>query len=439
MWLESDRQRALVVAGVALLLLLSFFSPDVAVPSVGHTSDPEREPDEVKIVDVHDNSSAKLWPYTSREREYDTLTLPINVVVEGNATRVWYLMMMDTDARWNASNGEWTGIGAEDESAAENGTHFQWGLARGSTRYTYIYVPNETRRMTYVAARGTPAGWTDATFQLHDGAYFGKRFHARIYAAGTGRHSWTAIQAHQEHWDWYRLRHTVGSLASAQKHIEEEFRGEYSTASVTRQWYANGGIIDSDGWVTVIQLRDRGPFGPPLAVVTLLIGFVGRDRSARERIRRALERAKPDPGDVNRGLLFLAPIAITMGVRAGSIAVERAFPHLSPKLVAAGFYPTLVVGLPVFAFVLARGLPASESFTVALIGLGVAQLAEYAYLGVSVLPIGVIVHRTVLITAFGFVAAGGSRSVDGTAWNDALAIGLAGWLLALVWPLVGVL
>jgi hypothetical protein len=442
----SDRRRAILVAGVALLLALSLFSPDVVVPNVGGSSEPERTPSEVKLVDVRENSSADLWPYTSRRHDYGSLTLPINVVVKANASRVWYALMYQTDARWNETTGEWAGIGPEDETAARNGSDVAWMNARGSTRYTYVYVPPGAESLRSGDPGGTTVGWMDATYQLHDGAYFGTRHHVRVYAGGSGSNSWSAIQAHTEHWDWFRLRHTVGSLARAQKYVEGQFRGEYFTEDISRKWYANGGIIDADGWVTVVDLEESTFYSSSIAALLLAFGLAGRWRDARRHLGEWLGRLGSDPrwrlsagrvADLRRMLLFLAPVAITLFVRTGSIRVERAMPGLSPKLIAAGFYPVLAVGLPVSAYLLARKLSPQESFALALLGLGVGQIVDYTYLGVTLLPINVIVHRVLLVSALGFVAAGGSQRVaDDTGWNDALAAGVAGWLFALGWPLL---
>ena len=487
MSIASDRRRAVVAAGAALLLALSLFAPGVIVPQDDGAAGSQRGPTDVKLVEVRDNSSAALWPYTSRRHDYSSLTLPINVVVRARATRVRYVLAYQTDAQWNETKGEWTGLGPEDATVSGE----QWGSARGSTRYTYVYAPEGAQNLQSGDPGDESVGWMDETYQLHDGSYFGSRHHVRMYAGGSGEKSWTAVQAHKEHWDWFRLRHTVGSLAGSQKYVEEQFRGEYFTDDITRRWYANGGVIDADGWVTVIELRDWSSYAADVAVdrdvgfedasasrreragdapldgvrypasaalVALAVGLTASGMVTRRRFRtahsgvdsgesghlvRSLDRELRKlvtiraAGNLRRTLLFLAPVLITGFVRFGSIAVEESFPGLSPKAIAAVFYLFLAISLPVSAYALSKSLTAEEAFALALLGLGTGQIVDYTAIGVSVLPINVIVHRVVLVAALGFVAAGGAREVPGeSGWSDELVFGVACWLFALGWPLL---
>ncbi|MFC7194450.1 hypothetical protein ACFQL4_06885 [Halosimplex aquaticum] len=112
------------------------------------------------------------------------------------------------------------------------------GAARGAKRFLYVHDralteegPNETTRRPYRALPFTggvgEAGgeWIDETYQLHDGKYFASRYHLRVYESPYESDEWVAIQAHSDHWDWFRLRHTVHDTENAQDYVESEFWG----------------------------------------------------------------------------------------------------------------------------------------------------------------------------------------------------------------------
>lgn len=439
MSIETGRGRTLAVAAVAVavvaLAALGYVVPALVGPGGAEADTADRGPGDVKTVSVVPNDSATLWPYTSRRPDFDTLTLPINVVVQGHPSRVRYLLAEQTDARWNATAEEWEGIG-EDESVASNGSDIPWSRARGSTRYTYIHVPEETRRLGYEESAVGGVGWTDATYQLHDGDYFGTRYHLRLYGGGSGDRSWTAIQAHHEHWDWFRLRHTVGSLAKAQRYVERGFFGDTSTADVRRERYANGGISDTDGWVTVVELEDV--LVPGLLAGVVLPGLAIRRDTVDTDLRRLRDRLIDLSPGPRISALFVSTALLPLYVRTVSIGLERTIPNLPPKLIAAAFYPVLVVGLPVCAGFAARGLTQERAFPTALLGLGTGLLADYAYLGISVLPIGVIVHRLALVTVLGLIAAGSARRAAEDGDDDpVLLVSVVAWIVVLGWPLLG--
>ncbi|MFC6730926.1 hypothetical protein ACFQDG_19925, partial [Natronoarchaeum mannanilyticum] len=129
-----------------------------------------------------------------------------------------------------------------------NGTAVAWESARGATRYTY--VANVARE------DGTPAGyWMAESGQFHDGDYLGSRYHVRLYEPIDDEERWVAMQAHQEHWDWFGLRHSVDSNERAQQYVEADFMGQPFVDSVSREYYATSDPLDTDGWVTEIELR----------------------------------------------------------------------------------------------------------------------------------------------------------------------------------------
>jgi hypothetical protein len=45
--------------------------------------------------------------------------------------------------------------------------------------------------------------------------------HVRAYAVDD--ENWTGMQAHDEHWDWFRLRHTVDDVAGSREFVAADF------------------------------------------------------------------------------------------------------------------------------------------------------------------------------------------------------------------------
>ena len=459
----------------------------ILVASTGLTAAPgaaqSRGPADVKIVTVHPDSGDRLWPYTSREHQFETLTLPINVVVRGNATRVRWFLMTSRNVNWNESEEEWQGVGGEEAVGATD--DLEWYEADGATRYTYIQSP-----------RGPRNGWVDETYQLHDGDYFGARYHIRAYAGGRGDAEWTAIQAHREHWDWFRLRHTVASTADARRYVERSFYGTGAVERVGRERYANGGIIDADGWVTVAVMRSPAPPEPgepePGGGSEAAIGAgaeigtgteVGAGTASRADVPTApgdgggrAAGSTPSPawglsaallagtlvsfgtGDVRRGVagarrrvaavgdptsltaLALVSLLTLPSLRWASIAVERALPWLSPKVIAGLGYLVIAVGLPVAVVFLARGTRARRAAPLVAVGLGAGFLLDYVLVGIALVPVSVVLHRLTVVLAVGLFAAAGARLRTDRPGNAVLPVAaMLLWVGVLVWPLVDLL
>jgi hypothetical protein len=112
------------------------------------------------------DGDARLWPFTSRRRSFDSLTLPVNLVVEGSPGRVRSLLT-EGPREWNDSTREWQGIGGDEDGPVG----LRWSAATGADRYTYVDTP------------GPGGTWIDETTQLHDGTYFGSRLHLRLYGS----------------------------------------------------------------------------------------------------------------------------------------------------------------------------------------------------------------------------------------------------------------
>ncbi|ELZ23113.1 hypothetical protein C475_15729 [Halosimplex carlsbadense 2-9-1] len=438
-----------------------------------------------------------FWPYTSTRRSADGRTLAINLVVYADAETVRYFLTERGDATWNETAAEWEDVGPDTGGGAvdaANGTVVDWAGARGATRYLYVhnYVltepgPNETRR-PYRAAPFTghlepnPGGrWIDETYQLHDGTYFGARDHLRLYESPFESDDWVAVQAHSDHWDWFRLRHTVHATDGTRDRLEAEFMGEPSVDTVWRMYLSNRRALGSDGWATVVDFA--GLLGVPnLGSGLAAMGLVaGRDAAALARRRRsggapagrafgsggARGPGSPTTGPVVaarralvsgllargwldherslfvvRGLsylsLFAALFGLYLSVRFGGLALEHRFADTSPKVIAALLYPVLALGLPAAAQVFGRNLDPVRSFAVAALGVGSAIVVDYQSLGVTALSLDVAVHRVGIVVAIGVLAAGSVSPRASTETVDRLvAAGTLLWVVLLLAPLVG--
>ncbi|WP_435319193.1 hypothetical protein [Haloarchaeobius sp. TZWSO28] len=445
----SRSRLLLVVALVATVAMVGFD----AQPRAGTESAAPKAADEVKLRPVAQDGSTALWPYTSRETRFETLTLPINVVIREDPAIVRAMLTREIADEGLDSDGT-------QRILPELGGDV-WGQTHGATRYTYVH--------DRVGDDGT---WQTEYAQLHVGSYLGSRQHVRLYDVSGEDGRATAIQAHHEHWDWFRLRHTVGSTAAGQVYLEQHFYGVPAVKQVSRERYANGGILDADGWVTVVDVRDRpavppggaGGTGTPASMPgdpgdlpggsmldTTLVGLAGLAIAGtlatdeldevRQEAEDALEQFREDL-NVTRGhvLLFGSLATIPLGVRVGGVTVERLGLVTNPKLVVAAFYPVLVVGLPLCAYGFATGLGFAESALVAVLGLLTGVILDYTYLGIEVIPRYVLVQRALLLGAIAVVAAAGTVRAD-RRWrdNELLAVGILCWLLAVAWPLLDLL
>lgn len=471
------------------------------VSSIGHTATPQqastRGPEDVKIVTVDPDSQDKLWPYTSRERRFETLTLPINVVVLGNDTRIRWFLMTGRNVNWNESEGEWRGVGGE--AVGEMTGRQDWYESHGATRYTYIQSPKDPY-----------GGWVDESYQLHDGDYFGTRYHIRAYTGGQLNTSWTAIQAHHEHWDWFRLRHTVGSTADARRYVEQQFYGTEAVKRVGRERYANGGLSDADGWVTVAVMKKPTPptpgdagtgtglgpgtvvrTGPGLATgtapapangtgtgptngtatgTTTTNGMATTTGSVARSVRSAPSAPSPiawglsvalltgavlsvgvadvrhrltevELGSSERLVVLAAVSLLTMpSLRWVSITVERTLPWLSPKVIAGLGYLVIALWLPLAVVLLSRGTQADRAAPLAAIGLGAGILLDYALVGITLIPVSVMLHRLAVVLTIGLLAVAGTRLRTDRPGHVALpVVATLCWIGVLLWPFVDLL
>jgi len=426
-------------------------------------------------------SNDTLWPYTSRSRSVTGRTLAINVIVDAPPERVVRVLTRRTDADWvpanvtdgtgNATGGAANGtdgvvtertatpgdeatttgrktttgtdskgdtgakvsgnatddegnvsvplpgtggieIEAEgdDISVSASGFEVVWRSTHGATRYTYLRPEAATGR------------WVTETAQLHDGAYLGTRRHIRLYAPKYG--GWTAMQAHGEWWDWFRLRHTVTGVGTAQASLERDLAGEPVVEGIQRVHPAHGGQ-NSNGITRI-------------AVAAALVLAAGTRRRVRTLVgtltvgrRRALS-------------LAVGVAGVYVGVRFAGVAVEELLPWLHPKVIAALLYPVLAAGTPVLAHRLGRGLDPRVAGVVAGGSFVGATILDGLVVGIGVPPAALVQHRIGLGIALGIVAAAGAREAVirdrrplGNRDRWLLALGVGCWLLALAVPLFG--
>jgi len=216
-------------------------------------------------------------------------TLALNVVVRGEPDRVRRALEDRSGVDWTATEGDAEapveGVDGVDESP--------WRPARGAARHTYV-TPD----------RDAPGEWGRAVYQLSTGTYLGSRVHVRAYPAPS--ENWTALQAHVEYWDPFRLRHTVTGVAEGGRFVERDLRDEPFVDGVSREYHGlDGG--GSHGWLTVVELA------PAALVLGAALPVAGRYREY------AVDAALP-----------AALVALVLGIRAAGLAAEGLAPGVDP-------------------------------------------------------------------------------------------------------------
>lgn len=399
---------------VPLALAVLALVVTAGVPVFGTEAPPDVE---VQYVEVADGTL--LWPYTSHSKTFRARTLAINVIVYGEPAALQRHLTERARGDWNETRNETEDV--HPVVGEENGTLTAWASAEGATRYTHINRPRE----------GTTV-WLTESYQLHDGDYFGARHHLRVYESPSEDEDWVAIQAHHEHWDWFRLRHTVDGVRAAQGHVEQEFMAQPFVGDISRVYVDSARGADMDGWVTVVRLGGRDQTVLTAAVLAVGIPALRRLRGAATESVTAISKRNQ-----RIGLLATVVSLVYLTVRFGAIGIERYVPFLDPPSTAILLYPVLVVGLPVCAYLFARRLDQEAGFLAAAAGFIAAILLDYTYLQVTVLPIDTIVHRLTLAVALGLVAMGASQSVwqpEGP--NSYLRMGVLLWISAVGLPLM---
>lgn len=385
----------LLVVIVALALSGAFSGPA--------DDPPTSEVPEASLVDVAGDH--QLWPYTSRRESVAGRTLAINVVFRNDADAVREAMTTESAANWETQDEPDGEIRADVAEAVTT----DWEAAHGSTRYSYFEGPERER-----------GEWVAVTFELHDGEYLGARDHVRAYESPDG--TYTAVQVHEEYYDWFRLRHTVTGIDDPSERLEDEFIAADLDADVAREYHAiEGGW--SDGWLSVIELLVAVP----------LVGALLRRRT-REATLEAARRFRVEArrhGDA--AVLGAALAAVVLGVRAAGIGLELAYPDVAPKVIAAPLYLVVVLGPPAIAIGVAKRCEPAAAFLGVVVGLGAGFVLDFAGLGVAIPP-NLVVHRTALLAALGLVATG--RAAED---RPVLVAGLLAWVVGIMLPLADVI
>jgi hypothetical protein len=409
--LESDA--AWVAAALVLAACLSGAVVLAEWPFWGVQADQPEEPTLVTIGDAE----TELWPYTARAHQFDSRTLGINVVFYDDPSSVETALRERSALRWEeeeaneaiASNRTNASQRVEvDPEADRIEDAIKFHDAEGAQRYTYVETDSEGM-------------WLDESYQLHSGTYLGSRLHIRAYDDPDGE--WTAVQVHEEHWDWFRLRHTVTGIDDAQQRLEADFMGKPYVDEVVRLPFGNP-TADGDGWTSVIYLT----IGP-----ILLFGLAGKVGRTERAVRRFARRQRREL------TLGSAVFALYLSVRALGILGETLATDLSPKVIAAPLYLLLAVGTPTVAYLLGQGTDRTWGFAFAAAGLGTAFVVDFAAMGVSLIPLRVVLHRGAVIIALGLIALGGALAAKQDEYPIPLFVGVLGWLAALFAPLFGYL
>lgn len=417
-------RRSLVVSAAVILLaalfvaLLSLMAPPTTDRLTAQTS----SPDQIHRLQGHESG---FHPYLNRQPSFAQFS-PVNVVVQGNLTEAVAALTAGGGVTWNQTNLTEQDVGTDQYSAQEvnlSEASVAWGQATGAHRYAYVHD-------------GTDGTWIREDEQLHDGDYFGHRFHARLYASPHPEEDWVAIQAHAEHFDWFTLRHAVDGSESGQRHLETDLMSSPATTHVVRSFLGNDRASDSDGWATVVELA---PLAPAAMAAALPLSRVLERHISDHDLARL--RALGDRLSIRHAVLAASIIAIVLGVRLAGLLFEHQARFLGPHTIAGVLYPVLAVGLPLATYVSAHGLERRmDAAVIASVALAAAILLDYGAIGVDVLPIDVVIHRVVVVVALGLIAGGAARRahrqrhlngvlVTGLVlWTGMLALTLAGWI-----------
>ena len=407
-----DVAAAWIAAGIVFLACLGGAVVLAEWPLLGVTPDAPEEP---SLVEPGEGGT-QLWPYTSRARDFSTRTLGINMIFYGSPGTVHTALTERSTLDWTDEQDQAGEADAEtvsterveiDPEAEDIADVVAWKEAQGATRYTYFETDEGGL-------------WVDESYQLHAGTYLGKRSHIRAYDDPAGE--WTAVQIHEEHWDWFRLRHTVTGISASQRELEDEFMDDPAVETVIRIPFENG-TADGEGWASGIYFAGAAaPF--------LLFVLAGHVRTKSRDLTRFFDRHRPELA-LGGGLFGLYTAVRWLGIGA------ETFLSVSPKIIAAPLYVGLVVGIPAIAHRFGRGSDATWAFSLAVLGLGTAIVVDFAAMGVAVIPLRIVLHRGAVLIAVGLIAVGGSMSVDRANRPLPLVFGVTAWLVVLSASLFG--
>jgi len=466
-------RRSLVILGVLILLAVALIGGPSMLATV--TTDevaPEQQRENQTIIRPTDGQSG-FWPYLNAQPRFQKRSA-INVVVIGETEDILRLLVQSGDTSWQLTpeaeeeadpsthalvdernetfDGNTTTAALESEAVTDNetddrlvdqgvnigGSNIRWSRASGGTRWAYVEDSEGDGR------------WITETAQVHDGTYYGQRFHARLYESPDDNESWVAVQAHEEHFDWFTLRHRVHGSQAAQVRMERDFMEVPQinvTEDVRRVYLNNGRSTNQDGWATFVEIATL------LAAGLALGSIVGREGIGRvyESVRRRLDshltavdrkrlEAIYERLDIWQFGLAAVIIGLVLGVRTGGIMLERQT-TLSVYEIAGILYPFIALGLPIGTYLSATNLERRmDGALVAGAAFAVAVWLDYGWLDVETIPVDVVVQRMLLTVALGLIAAGAARRAARDSRFNAMVIGGALlWLLVVVGTLFGYL
>jgi len=389
-------RRLFVVA--AFLLALAVLGPLISPAAGGPQKINLQSDTSDSRIEVGPNNDS-LWPYTSRSTAFEGRTLVLNAIIAEDPKTTRTILNDRAGTSWQVTDPEQQALGAPNDDSSLQ-VEPDWRQAHGSVRYTYANT-----------GKGDDGQWVKQRYQLHVGTYFGTRHHIRAFAPSDDS-EWTALQAHSEYWDWFRLRHTVTDIRGTATMLESDFQ-DLEKTTVERRYTEDSGPLSS-GIVVVSGL------------VPLLIGFT--QSPALSRLGEWLSRpSRPSQALVVFGLAAGIPLA----VRAAGVGLELALPFVTPKLYVALLYPCLAIGLPVAIMRFGSELPAWLAVPAAAIGAAMAFSVEFMLLGVTP-PSDIVQHRLLVATGLGLLAGiGGDRRTLFALTGGSL------WLWGLYAPLFG--
>ncbi len=420
---------AVIVIAVGVSTAMSLIAPPTA-DLVAPEEDTDRNMVELE------GSESSFSPYLSAAEEHRKGS-SINIAVRADLDTTLQLMAEDGD--WNVTEEHEHDVGPEELSADQiqinttGRTSIEWDEAGGSTRYAYV---DDT-------ARGNESGFVTESAQVHFGDYYGHRYHIRLYEAPHEDDEWVVMQAHDEHFDWFTLRHAVHGNDEAQRQVERDFMQQEFVDDVWRMYVGNDEPYDNDGWMTVVELAWVMPL--------LLVGVIGRQQVRdegialwrslnsvdRQRIRAAYNRLT-----LNHLMLFGGIVGLYFGVRVGGILLERHVQALSMHGIAAVLYPFIAIGIPLVTYLIARRMTRRmDAGVVAAGALASAVILDLLALSVDVMPIGIVLQRAGIVLALGLIAIGATdratRQANETLPNDWLVVGSTLWVALLAATLMG--
>ena len=408
--------RTAVIILVTVLLAITLGGAIVAEFS---SLEDDQSPHVDQTVELDDGS--ELWPYTSRSTSFDQRTLSINLVIYGHTNYTEYILRDAPFSAWEEVPEDREDIAPAEGHDLNESTTLGWGGAHGSDRYIWIHP-----------AGGDGPIWLGESYQLENGDYLGERQHIRAYNDPVNS-EWTAIQAHDEHWDWFHLRHTVHSIEDTQSAVEGELANRWYIHDYYRAHFENDLSSDADGWVTIIHLDEEAL---PLVFGALIL-MIGGVTTAHRDLRGFFQSEPAVLAGLRATMLSTILVLAYLGIRFGAIAVERSMVALEPKVIVVMFYPLLVIGMPIIAYLAARRLDATLAFWAATVGFVAAILIDYTYLGVFRLPVETFIHRFALAIAIGLIAAGASQTARYPGeFRGYVRTGVLLWLVAISLPLL---